>query len=42
MWRQWDRELDAFNAANAEARELLELTQFIRPLRDTNFFWGVY
>jgi len=43
QWRQrWDAQLAAFLKANTEARELVELTGFIRPLPSSNFMWGVF
>ena len=40
--RRWDRELAAFVQTNEQARSLARATEFIRPLVDTNFMWGVY
>ena len=40
--RRWDRELATFMAANEAARELVRLTDFIRPLPSADFMFGVF
>ena len=43
VWRgRWDQERAAFQRANAEARELVELTEFIRPLSSEDFYFSVF